>query len=43
MIEELIKSNCINLGNWKLKNGENSKYYFDIKNVISNPSLLRKI
>ena len=43
MIEELIKSNCIKLGNFKLKNGENSKYYFDIKNIISNPSLLRKI
>lgn len=43
MIEELLNSNCIKIGNWKLKNGENSKYYFDIKNVISNPPLLRKI
>ena len=43
MIENLIKSNCIKIGNFKLKNGENSKYYFDIKNIISNPSLLRWI
>ena len=43
MIEDLIKYNCVKIGNWKLKNGENSKYYFDIKNIISNPSLIKKI
>jgi len=43
MIEELINSNCIKIGNFKLKNGEISKYYFDMKNIISKPSLLRKI
>ena len=26
-----------------MKNGENSKYYFDMKNLISYPSLLKKI
>ena len=43
MIEELIKTNCIKIGKWTLKNGETSKYYYDIKNIISNPSLLRDI
>ena len=43
MIEELIATNCIKIGNWKLKNGDISKYYFDIKNIISTPSLLVKI
>ena len=43
MIQELIDSNCVKIGNFKLKNGETSKYYFDIKNVISNPKLLSKI
>ena len=43
MIEELLLANCIKIGNWKLKNGDISKYYFDIKNIISTPSLLCKI
>ena len=43
MIQELVDSNCVKIGNFKLKNGETSKYYFDIKNVISNPKLLSKI
>ena len=43
MIEELIDTNCIKIGKWKLKNGEISKYYFDMKNIISNPILLKKI
>ena len=43
MIEELIKSNCIKIGNFTLKNGQTSKYYYDIKNIISNPNLLKKI
>ena len=33
LIKELIETNCIKMGNWKLKNGEISKYYFDIKNI----------
>ena len=43
MIEELIKANCIKIGSFKLKNGEISKYYYDIKNLISHPHLLRKV
>lgn len=43
MIDELIDSNCIKVGNWKLKNGDISKYYYDIKNIISNPSLLKQV
>jgi uridine monophosphate synthetase len=31
------------VGNWKLKNGDISKYYFDIKNIISTPKLLIKV
>lgn len=43
MIEELIKADCIKIGNFKLKNGEVSKYYYDMKNLISHPQLLRKV
>ena len=43
MIEELLAANCIKIGSWKLKNGDISKYYFDIKNIISTPNLLVKI
>tara|TARA_B100001175_G_C19478296_1_gene625617 strand:+ start:228 stop:1337 length:1110 start_codon:yes stop_codon:yes gene_type:complete len=43
LIRELILNNCIKFGNYNLKNGEVSKYYFDIKNIISNPKLLVKI
>jgi uridine monophosphate synthetase len=43
MIGELINSNCIKVGKWKLKNGETSKYYYDIKNIISNPTLLKRV
>tara|TARA_B100000900_G_scaffold416018_1_gene448513 strand:+ start:261 stop:1394 length:1134 start_codon:yes stop_codon:yes gene_type:complete len=42
-IDELINTNCINIGNFTLKNGESSKYYYNIKNIISNPKLLKKI
>ena len=43
LIKELIDNNCIKFGNYTLKNGEISKYYFDIKNIISKPDLLIKI
>ena len=43
LIKELIDNNCIKFGNYTLKNGEISKYYFDMKNIISNPELLTKI
>ena len=43
MIEELIANDCIKIGNFQLKNGETSKYYYDIKNIISSPALVRKV
>ena len=43
MIKELIEKNCIKIGNFTLKNGETSKYYFDMKNIISYPSLLKSV
>lgn len=43
MIEDLIKANCIKIGSFKLKNGNISKYYYDMKNLISHPQLLKKI
>jgi len=43
IVEKLINNNCIKIGTFKLKNGEESKYYFDMKNLISYPQLLKKI
>lgn len=39
----LLEKNCIKKGEFILKNGEKSKYYFDMKNLISHPSLLKTI
>lgn len=43
MIKKLIDSDCIKKGKFTLKCGELSKYYFDMKNLISYPSLLKEI
>ena len=43
MIEELIQCDCVKIGNFLLKNGETSKYYFNMKHLISYPNLLKKI
>lgn len=43
IIKDLFDKKCIKEGNFKLKNGEISKYYFDMKNLISYPNLLKKI
>ena len=43
LIKELINANCIKFGNFILKNGEVSKYYYDMKNLVSNPMLLKKV
>lgn len=43
MYQELLSTGCIKEGHFKLKNGCSSKYYFDIKNIISTPALLAKI
>lgn len=43
IIEGLFECNCIKTGAFTLRSGELSKYYFDMKNLVSYPSLLRKI
>ena len=43
LINDLISGNCIKIGNFCLKDGDISKYYFDMKNLISYPKLLSKI
>lgn len=43
MIDELMKTECIQVGNFRLKNGNVSKYYFDMRNLIAYPKLLAKI
>jgi orotate phosphoribosyltransferase len=43
IIQQLIQTNSIKLGNFTLKSGQISKYYYDMKNIISYPSLLSSI
>jgi len=43
IISNLFDNDCIKRGLFKLRNGESSKYYFDMKNLISYPSLLKEI
>ena len=43
IITDLIERDCIKLGNFTLKNGDISKYYFDMKNLVSYPDLLKKV
>ena len=43
MIDELIENGCIKYGSFKLKSNEISKYYFDMKSLVSYPGLLKKI
>ena len=43
IINNLIQINCIKKGKFILKSGETSEYYFDMKNIISDPKLLSKI
>ena len=43
LIQSLVSSNCIKIGKFDLKCGDTSKYYFDMKNLISYPELLKKI
>ena len=43
MIKQLFDTNCIKCGKFKLKNNNVSKYYFNIKNIISNPTLVKDI
>lgn len=43
IIDELYKLNCIKTGNFTLKNGKTSRYYYNLKSVISKPMLVKKI
>jgi len=40
MIQDLFNKNRLKWGNFRLKNGGISKYYFNMKNLISYPKLL---
>lgn len=43
IIKGMFDSNCIKTGEFLLKSGELSKYYFDLKNLVSFPNLLKMI
>ena len=43
IIDELLKLTVLNTAIFKLKNGEISKYYFDMRGLISYPKLLKQI
>ena len=43
IINKLKEANCIKEGSFILRNGETSKYYFDMKNLVSHPELLSQI
>jgi len=43
LYKKLIDTNCLKKGKFKLKNGQVSDHYFDIKNIISHPSLVKYI
>lgn len=43
LINDLIKCNCVKVGEFKLRSGEMSKYYFDMKNLVSYPELLKRV
>ena len=40
LIEDCIKNNCIKTGLFTLKNGNRTRFYFNMKNLISYPQLL---
>ena len=41
--DKLIETGCIKYGKFKLKSGEISKYYFDMKGIVSYPNLIKEI
>ena len=43
LYDMFLAHRCIKKGEFKLKNGEISQYYFDIKNIISQPWLVRYV
>jgi uridine monophosphate synthetase len=42
IIELAMKNNCVSQGLFQLKNGSQSRFYFNMKNLISHPELLMK-
>ena len=43
LVQQLIEHDCIRIGNYRLKNGAQSKYYFNMKQLIAVPSLIKTI
>ena len=43
LINRLIDCNCVKIGKFTLRNGDISRYYFDMKNLISHPKLLSQV
>jgi len=43
LINRLIECNCVKIGKFTLRNGDTSRYYFDMKNLISHPKLLADV
>ena len=43
LIKKLFECNCIKQGKFTLKNGKLSKYYYNFKNIISHPHLIKII
>lgn len=40
LISQLIEYDCVKIGDFTLRNGQKSRYYFNMKNLISYPTLL---
>ena len=43
IIDDLLKTDCVKFGKFTLKSGEISKYYFDMKSIMSYPKLMKTI
>lgn len=43
LLDKLVDKECIKTGFFKLKNGKLSKYYIDMKHLISHPTLLSEV
>ena len=43
MLSKLLQTECVKTGSFQLKSGEISKYYFDMKQLVSHPELLKEI